>query len=88
LPADLSFPRRLTESDLHSAQRIIALDEDEHRSYVEHWFPAWRDRIVYWRVHDIHRTPAAEAFALIEHNVDALVRELTAITPAQPHHPR
>ncbi|GIV85608.1 MAG: low molecular weight phosphatase family protein [Candidatus Roseilinea sp.] len=88
LPADLPHPRRLTEADLHSAQRIIALDEDEHRSYVEHYFPAWRNRITYWRVHDLHLMPTAEAFALIEHNVDALVRELTAITPAQPEYPR
>lgn len=87
LPADLPYPRRLTEGDLHSAQRIIALDEDEHRSYVEHWFPAWRDRVAYWRVHDLHLMPAAEAFALIEHNVDTLLRELAAIMPAQPCHP-
>lgn len=84
LPADLPYPRRLTEGDLYSAQRIIALDEDEHRRYVEHWFPAWRDRIAYWHVHDLHLTPAAEAFALIEHNVDALVRELTTSAPMQP----
>ncbi len=85
LPADPAYPRRLTEADLHSAQRIIALDEEEHRSYVERYFPAWRNCITYWRVHDLHLMPAAEAFALIERHVDALMRELTAAAPVQPY---
>ena len=55
---------------------LIALDADEHRSYVEHWFPAWRDRIAYWRVPDLHLMPAEEALDLIERNVEALIEEL------------
>ena len=76
LPAALSHPRRLTEADLYAAHRLIALDADEHRSYVEHWFPAWRDRIAYWRVPDLHLMPAEEALDLIERNVEALIEEL------------
>ncbi|MCS7056605.1 MAG: hypothetical protein NZM18_10605 [Thermoflexales bacterium] len=81
LPDDLPEPRRLIERDLYAAQRIIALDEDEHRTYVEQDFPAWRDRIRYWRVPDLHLMPADEAFARIEQYVDALVRELAAGAP-------
>ncbi len=77
MPSELALPRRLTEADLHAAQRIIALDEAEHRSYVEHWFPAWRNRIAYWHVPDLHLMPANEAFGLIEFNVETLIHELS-----------
>ena len=76
-PAALSDPCRLTEADLNAAHRLIALDADEHRSYVEGWFPAWGHRITYWRVPDLHLMPAEQALDLIERNVEALVEELS-----------
>lgn len=77
-PIELTLPRRLTEADLYGAQCIIALDEAEHRSYIKHWFPSWRNRIAYWRVPDLHLMPANEALGLIERNVEALINELSA----------
>lgn len=81
-PVQPTYPRRVTEADLHDAQRIIALDEDEHRSYVEHWFPAWCSCIAFWHVPDLHLMPAEEALDLIEFNVEALIRELSHTTGA------
>lgn len=89
VPAQPAHPRRVTEADLHDARRIIALDEDEHRSYVEHGFPAWRSRIAFWHVPDLHLMPAEEALDLIEFNVEALIRELSHATDADAaHHSR
>lgn len=78
LPIPLPYPRALNEEDLRSAQRIIALDEDEHRDHVARMFPHWQRRIIYWHVPDLHLMPADEALTRIEHGVDALVRELAA----------
>lgn len=86
LPAALPYPRALDEEDLRSAQRIIALDEEEHHRYIEHEFPAWRDRVVYWRVPDLHLMPADEAFARIEDGVDALAQALAANAMIQRSH--
>jgi protein-tyrosine phosphatase len=83
-PAALSDPCRLTEADLRAAHRLIALDADEHRSYIEGWFPAWRDRIAYWHVPDLHLMPAEQALNLIERNVEALIEELSG-APRAPH---
>jgi protein-tyrosine phosphatase len=77
VPAATRFPLQLQEQDLIRANRIIALDEVEHRSYVETLFPAWRQRIGYWRVSDVAGMRVEEALRAIEHEVDALLDELT-----------
>jgi protein-tyrosine phosphatase len=78
-PTELTFPRRLSEDDLHSASRIIALDAHEHLPYVADTFPTWRERFDYWHVPDLDRMSADEALGLIEFNVEALLRELHTI---------
>lgn len=76
LPDPLPFPRRLKEADLQSAQRIIALDAQEHPPFVREYFPEWRDRFTFWHVPDLDRMGAQEALGLVEGNVDALLAEL------------
>jgi protein-tyrosine phosphatase len=74
----MRFPLQLQEQDLVRASRIIALDEREHRPYVETLFPAWRYRISYWRVPDIGGLRVEEALSVVEREVDALLDRLTA----------
>jgi protein-tyrosine phosphatase len=80
LPDPLPFPRRLKEADLQAAQRIIALDAQEHPPFVREYFPQWRERFIFWHVPDVDRMSAPEALGLIEHNVDALLMHLNAPT--------
>lgn len=77
VPDPMPYPRRLSEADLHSAGRIIAMDADEHPAYVEHLFPAWRDKFTFWHVPDLDRMGANEALGLIEANVVWLLDELS-----------
>lgn len=70
------LPREIHPGDLESADRIIALDDDEHPPLV-----ALRDwlqetPIEYWDVRDLDRQSAETATAAIDQKVQALVREL------------
>jgi protein-tyrosine phosphatase len=76
------LPLPVTEADLAAAHRIIAVKEHEHRPMVEAKFPAWRDRIEYWHVHDLDCATADVAIPHLEREVvrllDRLTRERTA----------
>lgn len=63
-------------ADLTSADRVIALKEAEHRSWMRKKFPDWEDRIEYWHVHDLDQATPAEALSLIERRVIELVESL------------
>lgn len=68
----------LTEDDLRSADRVIALQESEHRPYMEEQFPHWANRITYWEVPDLRDCSADVALPAIERPVEALIAELDA----------
>jgi protein-tyrosine phosphatase len=70
-------PRALNETDLTQAQRVIALNQIEHHPYLRKQFPAWADRVEYWRVSDLDRASADQALAQIERQVHALIGQLT-----------
>lgn len=71
-------PAKLNALDLAESSLVIALDEAEHAPMVKEQFPRWIERIRYWQVPDIDVTTPALALAKIEHEVDALVRQLAA----------
>ncbi len=71
---DERYPLQLTEADFESSDRVIALDDLEHLPMMEAQFPGWKDRVEYWRVHDLDKWPQETALEKIE----ALVRELIA----------
>lgn len=73
---DERMPQPLALADLEAAGRVVALDADEHPPYVQRDFPAWHERITYWRVPDADRMTTADALAAIERAVDALIVEL------------
>jgi len=71
---DPRMPRSLTTQDLEAAERIILLDEPEHRPMMQAKFPDWQDhpRVTYWQIVDV---PPDEAFHPMD-AIDPLVREL------------
>lgn len=72
------FPLPVSESDLTAADHIIAVKEAEHRPLVETRFPAWRDRIEYWHVHDLDCAIPEDAISHLEREVIRLVERLAA----------
>jgi protein-tyrosine phosphatase len=69
-------PRQLQAEQLTETDRVIVLDETEHRRYVEQDLPTWRTRVTYWHVPDVNDMPVEQALQLIEMEVDALLGHL------------
>jgi protein-tyrosine phosphatase len=86
---DISEAERLPQPaslvDFQTADRVIVLDELEHRPLIQERFPLWLDKVEYWLVHDIDRTSADEALGQIEVNIQKMIEELA--TPTSPSHP-
>jgi len=77
---DFRYPLQLEEADLSQADRIVVLDEVEHRPYLEERYPEWADQVEYWNVPDRDQTPVGEALARIEDNVLQLISEILEST--------
>lgn len=71
-------PMQVQTQDFERADMVIALDEQEHRPYMQRWFPDWADRIEYWQVGDLHITTAEEALRTAELEIRALVQRLSS----------
>ena len=80
-------PRQLQPGDLTRADFVVALDEDEHRAYVDQNLPEWAARVAYWRVPDVGGMPIERALATIEAEVEALLGQLADL-PGGPGLPR
>ncbi len=76
ITGDERFPIAVTLADFHTATRVIALDESEHRPLMSDRFPEWEDKIEYWLVHDVDKTVATTALGQIEQQVLQLLRQL------------
>ncbi len=74
----------LTEADLRSADRVIALQEEEHRPMLAAAFPRWEPRVEYWDVADLGFAEPGDALDAIERRVDRLLDELTPDGADQP----
>jgi protein-tyrosine phosphatase len=70
------YPLQLQEAELAGVDLVIALDEQEHRPYMQSRFPAWAGRITYWHVQDLGVAPASVALPQIEREVKGLVARL------------
>jgi len=77
LPPAFRDPLPLTEQDLASADRIIVLDEDEHRPYMKIAFPDWADKVTYWHIGDLHKKTTEEALAQAERDIRELIQRLS-----------
>jgi len=70
------FPLQATDADFASADRIIALDESEHRPLMGDRYPQWSAKVEYWLVHDVEITPATTALPEIDQRIRQLVTQL------------
>lgn len=70
------FPAPCLAADFDRASLIIALKEIEHRPMVERRFPQLAGRIEYWDVDDIEFAPPEIALAMIDREVEELIRRL------------
>ena len=71
------YPMQVQEADLHCAKIIIALQEAEHRPYLQARYPAWVDRVEYWHVRDGVPTPAYDPLQEIRRAVQQLIARLS-----------
>lgn len=74
---NIRFPIQLNAADVENAGLVVALDETEHRSYLEKRFRAWADRVEYWNIPDLGLMSADVALPAIERAVRELVRRLS-----------
>ncbi len=65
------FPVQATAADMETADRIVALQRDEHLPLLQERFPAWIEKVEFWQVDD-----APEALGLIEREVMGLMARL------------
>lgn len=78
VPAEATrTPARVTDADLDAASCIVAIDESEHRFWIERDFPRHAAKVRYWKIHDLDRTGATEALAALESEVGRLLETLT-----------
>jgi predicted translation initiation factor SUI1 len=70
-PEQDRLPLPVLVTDFAGAERVIALQEAEHRPLLAERHPAWVDRVEYWHVED-----AVGVLPLIEREVNGLIARL------------
>ena len=76
VPANERFPLQVTDADVAIANKVIALDEEEHRPILLERFPQWIETVEYWQVHDLDKIAPAIALRQIEYNLIQLINLL------------
>ncbi len=71
-----SRPVQVSNTELATSTRIIALKEAEHRAMLTELHPGWEDRIEYWHVHDIDFAHPSSALPEIEALIATLLDEV------------
>jgi protein-tyrosine phosphatase len=72
------LPLPCTVDDLKSADRVIALHDEEHRPLMQEHFPDWEHRIDYWDIEDVEFMQPGLALARLDKQLDDLLRALSA----------
>jgi len=67
------FPLQVEECDLQAADHIIALQEAEHKLYLQERYPAWTNKVEYWHIRDGVPTPAYNPLEEIASDVQRLI---------------
>lgn len=73
VPADERLPLQATDADFAIANKVIVLDEEEHRPIMLERFPQWIEKVEYWMVHDLDKITPVIALRQIEHNLIQLI---------------
>ncbi len=66
-------PLQVEVRDLQAADHIIALQEAEHKPYLQERYPAWVDNVEYWHVRDGVPTPTYNPLDEIARDVQRLI---------------
>lgn len=66
-------PQKLSEDDFKNADKIIALDENEHRPLIEKLFPAWEQKVEYWKFEDDYIVKPNELLPRLERRIVAFL---------------
>jgi protein-tyrosine phosphatase len=74
----LRYPRHVREADLAGADRVIALNEREHRPMLAEQFLGWAARAEYWHIPDLGDAPPEESLGAVEREVERLIGDLLA----------
>jgi protein-tyrosine phosphatase len=67
------LPLQVEECDLQAAHHIIALQEAEHKPYLQERYPAWINKVEYWHIRDCVPTPAYNPLEEIARDVQHLI---------------
>lgn len=70
------FPLRVEENDFPEHNRIIALNEVEHRPLVEKISPLQKDRVEYWDIENVEVWSTDRALGQLEECLHKLTAEL------------
>jgi len=70
------FPLQVEECDFQAADHIIALQEAEHKPYLQERYPAWVNKVEYWHVRDGAPTPAYNPLDEVARDVQRLMAHL------------
>ena len=73
------FPLQVEERDLQAADHIIALQEAEHKPYLQKCYPTWVNKVEYWHVRDGMPTPAYNPLHEIKRDVQRLIEHLCGL---------
>jgi protein-tyrosine phosphatase len=76
LDAEVRSPLALDDSDLLSAQHIVAVNRAEHLPMLEQRFPHCVKQIEFWDVHDLDMASANNALRQLEQEVMQLIDRL------------
>jgi protein-tyrosine phosphatase len=72
-------PKRLTKQDLLESDRIIVMDESEHRPLLEKKFPTRGElNLQYWHVPDTGGLKPTQACAMMSKKIDHLIDQLNS----------
>ncbi|MBF0119126.1 MAG: low molecular weight phosphatase family protein [Desulfobacterales bacterium] len=70
------LPKSLEDKELERFNICIALDETEHKPYVEEYFPKLKEKVIYWDVRDIDFELPDRALRRIEEHVIKLIHQI------------
>jgi len=69
--AGARMPAQVTTDELERADRVVALNRDEHLPLLQQRFPAWAEKVEFWQVVDV-----SGALALVEREVMGFVARI------------
>lgn len=72
LPKIISSPIIVNEIDLLDSDKIIALNEAEHRPLIKKYFPFWESKTVFWHIHDLYEEYSSTSLNKLIFEINAM----------------